>query len=60
MRLAAQSPVLGLPEGATLCYRFAFDNVTYGGGEQKLAAFTVAAPTTDVVLDLVTAPRITS
>ena len=47
--------MLGLAEDQTLCYQFSFENVTFGGGEQKLATFTVAAPTTDVVLELVTA-----
>lgn len=58
VRLVAQTAVLGLPEGATLNYRLDFSNVVYNGGDQKLASFAFAAPTSDVVLDLATAPRI--
>jgi hypothetical protein len=36
----------------------AFDHLTFNGDDQELASFAVAAPTSDVVLDLATAPRI--
>lgn len=58
VRLVAQTAVLGLPEGATLNYRLDFDHVTFNGGEQELASFAVAAPTSDIVVDLATAPRV--
>jgi hypothetical protein len=60
VRLVAQTAVLGLPEGAKLCYRLDFSNVVFNGeDDQLLAPFAFQAPTTDVVLDLATAPRIT-
>jgi hypothetical protein len=58
VRLVAQTDVLGMDPDDILCYRFAFDNITYGGGEQILAPFAVAAPTTDTDFDLATAARI--
>lgn len=58
VRLVAQTSVLGLPVGATLNYRFDFDHVTFNGDDQQLASFAVAAPTSDVTLDLATATRI--
>lgn len=59
VRLVAQTAVLGLPEGATLNYRLDFTNVVFNGGDQELASFAVAAPTSDLTLDLATAPRVT-
>ena len=62
VRLAAQTDVLGLPVDAILGYEFSFTNVNYpraANEEQMLPTFCVAAPTSDVVLDLAIAPRIT-
>lgn len=42
----------------TLNYHLDFSNVVYNGGDQKLASFALAAPTSDVVLDLATVDRI--
>lgn len=58
VRLVAQTAVLGIPEGGTLCYRFGFYGVTYGPGEQTLNPFAVQAATADIVLDLAAAPRV--
>lgn len=58
VRLVAQTAVLGLPADAFLCYSIAFDHVTFGGKDQELPAFAFRAPTSDVVLDLATAPRV--
>jgi hypothetical protein len=61
LRLVAQTDVLGLPPDATLCYQFAFSNITYPAAttaEQHLPTFAVAAATSDTVLDLATAPRV--
>ena len=44
---ASLSPSRG---DAKFCYRLDFDNVPYGGDDQKLASFAFQAPTSDVVL----------
>ena len=58
VRLVAQTPVLGLPAEALLCYHFDFFSVTFNGGPQELVSFAVATLTTDTVLNLATATRI--
>src|SRR5262245_36082124 len=58
VRLVAHTAVLELPADAILCYRVDFDHVTFGGADQQLPSFAFKAPTTDVVLDLVTAQRV--
>jgi hypothetical protein len=57
VRLVAQTAVLGLPVGTTLNYRIDFDHVTFNEADQELPSFAVAAPTSDIVLDLTTAAR---
>lgn len=59
VRLVAQTAVLALPAGVELRYRFDFDHVTFNGGPQQLPPITVAAPTSDVVLDLAIATWLT-
>lgn len=58
VRLVAQTAVLALPEGSTLCYEIAFNNVTFGGGDQQLPGFKFQAPTGDQIVDLATVARI--
>jgi hypothetical protein len=58
VRLAADTDVLGLPEGAFLAYQIDFDHVRYGGGEHDLPSFAFKAPSTDIELDLATAERV--
>ena len=58
VRLVAQTAVLGLTAQMTLCYRLEFDHVTFNEADQSLPPFAFAAPTSDVVLDLTTVPRV--
>ena len=62
LRLVAQTDVLGLPPDAILGYEFAFSNVTYPKAVTQtvpqLPTFCVAAPDSDVVLDLALTPHI--
>ena len=58
VRVVAQTAVLGLPVDAILGYQISFDHVTYAQKDQHLPSFCVAAPTSDIILDLAVAPRI--
>jgi hypothetical protein len=59
VRLVAQTAVLDLPAGATLAYTFRPHHVTFNGGDQDLASFTVQAPTADSVVDVGMATHLT-
>jgi hypothetical protein len=58
VRLVAQTAVLGLPAGAVLVYTFTPHHVKFNGGDQDLPGFTIAAPTTDSVVDVGMAARV--
>jgi hypothetical protein len=58
VRLVAQTAVLGLTVDMTLCYKIEFDHTTFGGADQVLPPFAFAAPTSDIILDLATVPRV--
>lgn len=58
VRVVAQTAVLGLRVDAILGYQISFDHVTYAQKDQHLPSFCVAAPTSDIILDLAVAPRI--
>ena len=59
VRLVADTDVLGLPPDAFLAYTIEFDHVRYGGQDRELPGFSWKAPSSDVVLDLATAERVT-